>query len=156
MLIITELRNVYERDESMICLKYWRKVIFLTSAILKSLSLFFFSKIIMSQKIWTFSAMIRKNNRFFYKKIIKNYISMIIEKLVNAFDEFVKKIKRIDITVFDINIYWNVMSNTSVALSSTFKSFMLISDFAIFRSFEKLDVNTRMRSQSAERFKRIV
>ena len=30
---------------------------------------------------------------------------MIIEKLVNAFDEFVKKIKRIDMTVFNINVY---------------------------------------------------
>ena len=59
-------------------------------------------------------------------------------------------------TVFDINVYWNVTSNTSVASSSTFKSFMLISDFATFRSSEKLDVDTRMRSQSAERFKRIV
>ena len=46
-----------------------------------------------------------KNNRFFHKKIIKSYISMIIERLVNAFNEFVKKIKRIDITVFDINVY---------------------------------------------------
>ena len=33
---------------------------------------------------------------------------------------------------------------------------MLISDLAIFRSFEKLNVDIRMRSQSAERFKRIV
>ena len=99
--------------------------------------------------------MIRKNNRFFHKKIIKNYISMIIEKLVNVFNEFVKKIKRIDMTVFDINIYWNVTSNTSVASSSIFKSFILISDFATFRSSEKFDINTRMRSQSAERFKQI-
>ena len=30
---------------------------------------------------------------------------MIIERLVNAFDEFVKKIKRIDMTIFDINVY---------------------------------------------------
>ena len=30
---------------------------------------------------------------------------MIIEKLVNIFDEFVKKIKQIDMTVFDINVY---------------------------------------------------
>ena len=81
---------------------------------------------------------------------------MIIEKLVNAFDEFVNKIKRIDMTVFDINVYWNVTPNTSVASSSTFKSFMLISDFAAFRSFEKLDVDIRMRSQSAERLKQIV
>ena len=48
------------------------------------------------------------------------------------------------------------MSNTSVASNSTFKSFMLISDFAIFRSFEKFDIDIRMRSQSVERFKRIV
>ena len=32
---------------------------------------------------------------------------------------------------------------------------MLISNFATFRSFEKLDVDTRMRSQNAERFKQI-
>ena len=32
---------------------------------------------------------------------------------------------------------------------------MLISNFAIVRSFEKFDVNTRMRSQNVERFKRI-
>ena len=32
---------------------------------------------------------------------------------------------------------------------------MLISDFATFRSSEKLDVNTCMRSQNAERFKQI-
>ena len=131
-------------------------MIFLTSAILKSLSLFSFSKIIVNQKTRTSSAMIRENNKFFHEKIIKNYISMIIERLVNAFDEFVNKIKRIDMTVFDINVYWNVTSNTSVASSSTFKSFMLILSFVAFRSFEKLDVDTRMRSQSAERFKRII
>ena len=156
MLIIAELKDVHEKDEDRICLKHWRKMIFLTSAILKSLSLFSFNKIIVNQKVWTFSAMIRKNNRFFYEKIIKSYINMIIEKLVNAFNEFVKKIKQIDMTIFDINVYWNVTSNTSVASSSTFKSFMLTSDFATFRSFEKFDVDTRMRSQNAERFKRIV
>ena len=59
-------------------------------------------------------------------------------------------------TIFNINVYWNVTSNTSVTSSSTFKSFMLISGFATFRLFEKLDVDIRMRSQSAERFKRIV
>ena len=80
-------------------------MIFLTSAILKSLSLLSFSKIIVSQETWTSPAVIRKNNRFFHEKIIKNYISMIIERLVNAFDEFVNRIKRIDITVFDINVY---------------------------------------------------
>ena len=48
MLIITELRNVHEKNEDRICLKHWRKMIFLTSAILRSLSLFFFNKIIMS------------------------------------------------------------------------------------------------------------
>ena len=80
---------------------------------------------------------------------------MIIERLVNAFDEFVKRIKRIDMTIFDINVYWNVTSNTSVASSSTFKLFMLISNFAAFRSSEKFKIDTRMRSQNAERFKRI-
>ena len=49
--------------------------------------------------------MIQKNNKVFRKKIIKSYINMIIEKLVNAFDKFVKKIKRIDMTIFDINVY---------------------------------------------------
>ena len=130
-------------------------MIFLTSAILINLSLLSFSKIIVNQKTWTSSAMIWENNKFFHKKIIKSYISMIIEKLINAFNEFVKKIKRIDMTVFDINVYWNITSNTSVALSNTFKSFILISDFATFQSFEKLDVDIRMRSQSIERFKRI-
>ena len=150
MLIITELRNVHEKDESRIYLRHWRKVIFLTNAILKSLSLSSFSKIIVNQETWTFSAMIRENNRFFHEKIIKNYISMIIERLVNAFDEFVNRIKRIDMTVFDINVYWNVTSNTFVASSNTFKSFILISDFAIFRSSEKFKINIRMRSQSVE------
>ena len=37
--------------------------------------------------------MIQKNNKFFYEKIIKSYINMIIEKLVNAFNEFVKENK---------------------------------------------------------------
>ena len=156
MLIITELKNVHEKDESKICLKYWRKVIFLTSAILKSLSLFSFSKIIVNQKIWIFFTIIQKNNRFFHEKIIKSYISMIIKRFVNAFDEFVKKIKQIKMTMFDINVYWNVTSNTSVVSSSTFKSFMLISDFVAFRSFEKFKVDTRMRSQNVERFKQIV
>ena len=105
MLIITELRNVHEKEENRICLRHWRKMIFLTSAILKSLSLFSFSKIIVSQEIWTFPAMIRKNNKFFHEKIIKNYISMIIERLVNVFNEFVKKIKQIDMKIFDINVY---------------------------------------------------
>ena len=49
--------------------------------------------------------MIRENNKFFHEKIIKNYINIIIERLVNAFDKFVKKIEQIDITVFDINLY---------------------------------------------------
>ena len=105
ILIITELKDMHEENEDRVCLKHWRKMIFLTSAILRSLSLFFFNKIIMNQKTWTFSAMIRENNKFFHEKIIKSYISMIIERLVNAFDEFVKKIKRIDMTVFDINVY---------------------------------------------------
>ena len=156
MLIITELKNVYEKNENKVCLKYWKKMIFLTNAVLKSLSLFSFSKIIMNQEIWTFSAMIRENNKFFHIKIIKNYINMSIERLVNAFNEFIKKIKQINMTIFDINVYWNVISNTFVASSSTFKSFMLISDFATFRSFEKLDVDIRMRSHNAERFKQII
>ena len=105
MLIIIELRDVHKKDEERICLKHWRKMIFLTSAILKSLSLLSFSKIIVNQETWTFSAMIQENNRFFHRKIIKNYISMIIERLVNAFNEFVKRIKQIDMTVFDINVY---------------------------------------------------
>ena len=155
MLIITELRDVHERSEDRICLRHWRKMIFLTSAILRSLSLFSFSKIIVNQEAWTSSAMIQKNNKFFHEEIIKSYISMAIERLVNAFDEFVNRIKRIDMTIFDINVYWNVTSNTSVASSSTFKSFMLTSDFAAFRSSEELDVDTRMRSQNAERFKQI-
>ena len=100
--------------------------------------------------------MIRKNNRFFHEKIIKSYISMIIEKLVNAFNKFVKKIKQIDMTIFDINVYWNVTSNTSIVSNSTFKSFMLTSNFATFRSSEKFDVDIRMRSQNAERLKWIV
>ena len=93
ILIITELRNVHKRNENRICLRHWRKMIFLTSAILKSLSLLSFSKIIVNQEIWTFSAIIRKNNNFFHEKIIKSYISMIIKRLVNAFNEFVKRIK---------------------------------------------------------------
>ena len=105
LLIKTELKNVHKRDKDKICLKHWRKMIFLTSAILKSLSLFFFSKIIINQEIWTFSAIIQKNNKFFYKKIIKSYISMIIEKLVNTCNKFVKRIKQIDMTIFDINVY---------------------------------------------------
>ena len=104
ILIITELKDVHEKNENRICLKHWRKMIFLTSAILRSLSLFSFNKIIVSQKIWTFSAMIRENNKFFYEKIIKSY-SMIIERLVNSFNEFVKRVKQINITIFDINIY---------------------------------------------------
>ena len=99
--------------------------------------------------------MIRENNRFFVEKIIRSYINMIIKRLVNIFDKFVKKIKQIDMTIFDINVYWNVTSNTSVASSSTFKSFILISGFATFRSSEKFNVDIRMRSQNAERFKRI-
>ena len=58
-------------------------------------------------------------------------------------------------TIFDINVYWNVTSNISVASSSMFKSFILTSDFATFRSFKKFDIDIRMRSQSAERFKQI-
>ena len=91
ILIITELRNVHEKNENKIYLKHWKKMIFLTSAILRSLSLFSFNKIIVNQKTWTFSAMIQENNKFFHKKIMKSYISMIIERLVNVFNEFVKK-----------------------------------------------------------------
>ena len=32
---------------------------------------------------------------------------------------------------------------------------MLISNFAVFRSFEKLEIDTRMRLQNVERFKQI-
>ena len=59
-------------------------------------------------------------------------------------------------TTFDINVYWNVMSNTSVASSSTFKLFMLISDFATFWLFEKFKIDIRMRSQNVKWFKQIV
>ena len=48
MLIITELRNMHEGGEDRVCLKYWKKMIFLISAILRSLSLFSFSKIIVN------------------------------------------------------------------------------------------------------------
>ena len=48
MLIIAELKNVHKRNENKVCLKHWRKMIFLTSAILKNLSLFFFNKTIIS------------------------------------------------------------------------------------------------------------
>ena len=80
---------------------------------------------------------------------------MAIERLVNAFDEFVNKIKRTDMTVFDTNVYWNATPNTSVASSNTFKSSVLISGFAAFRSSEKLNADTRMRSQSVKRSRRI-
>ena len=155
MLIIAELRDVHEEEESRVCLKHWRKMIFLTSAVLRSLSLSSFSKIIVNQEVWTSPAMIRENNRFFHEKIIKNYISMTTERLVNVFDEFVKRIKQIDIKIFDIKFYWNVTPNTSVALSSTFKSFMLISKFAAFRSLKKLETDIRMRSRDVERFRQI-
>ena len=105
MLIIIELKDVHEENENRIYLKYWKKMIFLTNVILRSLSLFSFNEIIMNWKTWTYSAIIQKNNKFFHLKIIKSYISMIIEKLVNVFNEFVKKIKRIDMTIFDINVY---------------------------------------------------
>ena len=81
---------------------------------------------------------------------------MIIKKFVNTFDKFVKKIKQIDITVFDINVYQNVTSNTFMILNSTFKSIMLILNFAVFRSFKKFKIDTSIQSQNAERFKRIV
>ena len=68
-------------------------MIFLTNAILRSLSLFSFSKTIVGQEVWTSPAVIRENNRFFHEEIIKSYISMIIERLVNAFNEFVNRIK---------------------------------------------------------------
>ena len=155
ILIIIELKDVHEKNESKVCLKHWKKIIFLTSAILKSLSLFSFNKIIMNQEIWIFSAMIRENKRFFHEKIIKNYISMIIEKLVNSFNEFVKRIKLINMTIFNINVYWNVTPNTSVVSSSIFRLFILISDFVIFRSFEKFETDTRMRLQGADRSKQI-
>ena len=93
-LYITELKDAHERNENRICLKYWRKMIFLTSTVLESLLLLSCNKIIMNQEVWTFSAVIRKNNRFFHKKIIKNYISMIIERLVNAFNEFMKNLNK--------------------------------------------------------------
>ena len=128
---------------------------FLTNAILRNSLLSFFSKIIVNQEIWISFAMIQKNNKSFYKKIIKNYVSMIIKWFVNTFDEFVKKIKRIDMIIFDNNVYWNVTSNTSVVSSNIFKSFMSTSDFATFRSFKKFKIDIRMRLQSAERFKRI-
>ena len=39
------------------------------------------------------------------KKIIKNYINMMIKKFINIFNEFVKQIKKINIKIFNINIY---------------------------------------------------
>ena len=58
-------------------------------------------------------------------------------------------------TIFDINVCWNITSNTSVASNSTFKLFILILDFATFRSSEEFNVDTRIRSQNVERSKRI-
>ena len=51
ILIITELRNVHEEIEDRICLKYLKKMIFLTNAISRSLSLSSFNKIIVNQEI---------------------------------------------------------------------------------------------------------
>ena len=48
MLIITELKNVHKKDKNRICLKYLKKMIFLINAILRSLSLLFFNKIIVN------------------------------------------------------------------------------------------------------------
>ena len=93
MLFIIELKNVHKGEENKICLKYWKKMIFSTSAILRSLSLFSSNRIILNKETWTFSEMISKNNKFFYKKIIKSYIKMIIEKFVNVFKKFVKRNK---------------------------------------------------------------
>ena len=70
---------------------------------------------------------------------------MIIERFVNAFNQFVKKINQIDMKILDISIYQNVMSNTSVASRSTIKSFILILNFVTFRSSEKFEINIRMR-----------
>ena len=78
MLIITELRNVHERNENRVCLRYWKKMIFLISAILRSLLLLSFSKIIVNQETWTSSAMIQENNNFFMRKsskIISTWLS---------------------------------------------------------------------------------
>ena len=141
MLIITELRKMHEREKNRTCLKHWKKMIFLTSTILKSLSLFFFSRIIVSQTTWDFSAIIQENNKLFHEKIIKNYINLIIKKFVNVFNEFVKRIKWINVKIFDINNYWNVMLIASIVSNSKYKLFILISNFFAFSSSEKLKVN---------------
>ena len=69
MLIITELRNVHKEDENRVCLKHWKKMIFLTSAVLRSLSLLSFNKIIVNQEIWTSSAIIKRITDSFMKKL---------------------------------------------------------------------------------------
>ena len=48
MLIIIELGKMHEEEKSKIYIKHWKKIIFLTSAILKSLSLFSFNKVIVN------------------------------------------------------------------------------------------------------------
>ena len=52
-----------------------------------------------------FAAMRRENNKFFKKKIIKNYINIITERLINVFDNFLKKLKQIDMHAFEIHEY---------------------------------------------------
>ena len=52
-----------------------------------------------------FAAMRRENNKFFKKKIIKNYIDIITERLINVFNDFLKKFKQIDMHVFEAHEY---------------------------------------------------
>ena len=141
MLIITELRNVHEKDEDRICLEHWKKIIFLTSAILKSLLLLSFNKIIMNQETWTSSAMIRKNNRFFHKKIIKNYISIIIKRFVNAFNEFVKKLSestwRSSILIF-IKISRRILLSFQAAYLNHLCWFQISRHFDYFKSLTSI------------------
>ena len=69
-----------------------------------------------------------------------NYVNLVNNNAIEInFDDFLLEV-----------LYFFLVRENSI-----FKSFMLISGFAIFRSFEKLKIDIRMRLQNVERFKQI-
>ena len=106
MMMIAELRRLHEeREDSTVCLAHWRKVIFLLSIILRSSSLPSLNNAIVGREAWISAAVKQENNKFFHEKTIRNYVGMITERLINIFDDFLKKIRQTDMNAFETNDY---------------------------------------------------
>ena len=134
-------------------------MIFLLNLIFKILLLSSLSEAIVDRLRWNNSAIKQKNRKPLDQKIMKNYVDVVSEQLINTLVKFLKKLCQINMNIFEAHIYWNfskVSSSITFAIlkSTALKSDALKSDFFDFRSLEKLRQNIFAESfrQSVRRF----